>query len=249
VRWLAAVAVVAGPLCYLIGGVFEPAAHAAGQATIAANATANPATNTTHLIAFVIASFLLPVGVVALAYLARQRTPWLAVLGGVLGVLGWLPFSALTALDDLAVDMTHVPDGGSVTGLWDLFAFDGVMSSYLMIYILGHLVAYVLLGIALHRAAVIPGWAAVAMIASSPMMIVAFVLPGSLQAAGLGVAAASVVLLIIGSLPAARALLAAGRPAHVRTARSRADGSLTCGEPVSTRRHGRAPTRHAERPL
>jgi hypothetical protein len=215
VRWLAALAIVVGPLGYLIGGVLEPAAHVDGRATIAANATANPATNAAHMIAFVIASFLLPVGVAALAYLARRRSPWLAVIGGILGVLGWLPFSALTALDQLAIDMTRAPDSGSFAGLWDLFAFGAVMNGYLLIYIIGHLVAYVLLGIALHRSAVIPGWAATAMIASSPLMIAAFVLPGGLEPVGISIAAASVVLLIIGSVPAAHALLASehtGRP-------------------------------------
>lgn len=206
VRVLAAVAIVGGPLGYLLGGVLEPAAHADGRVTIAANSAANPATNTIHLAAFMVASFLLPVGVVALAWLAHRRAPWLATIGGIFGVVGWLPFAALTALDDLAVAMARAPQGGSYATLWDGFAYDAVMNSYLIVYILAHLVAYVLLGIALHRARVIPAWAAASMIASSPVLIAAFVLPGQLEPAGLAVAAASVVLLILASLPAAYAL-------------------------------------------
>lgn len=209
VRVLAAVAIVGGPLAYLIGGVLEPAAHADGRATIAANAAASQGTDTAHLAAFMMASFLLPVGVVALAWLAHHRAPWLATLGGILGVLGWLPFSALTALDDLAVAMARAPRGGSYAALWDDFAFDAVMNTYLLVYILGHLVAYVLLGLALHRARVIPGWAAASMVASSPLMIAAFILPGQLESAGLAVATASVGLLTLASLPPARAVLTA----------------------------------------
>jgi hypothetical protein len=211
VRALTAVAIVGGPLGYLLGGVLEPAAHAHGRVTIAANLAANPVTNTVHLAAFVVASFLLPVGAAGLAWLAYRRAPWLATIGGLLGVLGWLPFSALTALDDLAVAMAHPPVNGAYAALWDVFAYDAVMNGYLIVYIVGHLVAYVLLGIALRKARIIPAWAAVAMIASSPLLIAAFVLPGALAGAGLAVAAASVALLIMGSLPAARGMLA--RPA------------------------------------
>lgn len=206
-RVLAAVAMVGGPLGYLIGGVLEPAGHADGRVTIAANAAADPAGNTVHLVAFVIASFLLPVGVAALAWLAWRRSPWLALFGGILGVIGWLPFPALTGLDDLAVAMTRVPDGGSVGRLWDVFAFDAVMNGYLFVYIIGHLLAYVLLGIALLRAAVIPRPAAVALIASSPLMIAAWALPGGFGSAGLDVAAVSAGLVTLGSLPAALGVL------------------------------------------
>ena len=78
VRVLAAVAIVGGPLAYLIGGVLEPAAHADGRATIAANAAASQGTDTAHLAAFMIASFLLPVGVVSVV----------GVVGVVVGVVG-----------------------------------------------------------------------------------------------------------------------------------------------------------------
>jgi hypothetical protein len=47
---------------------------------------ANPATNAVHLVAFVVASFLLPIGAVGLAYFAYLRPPWLAVRGGLFGV-------------------------------------------------------------------------------------------------------------------------------------------------------------------
>jgi hypothetical protein len=106
-RLLAAVAIIGGPLGYLVGGLLAPAIHTSGSATILANTTAPSITNTVHLVAFVVASLLLPVGAVALSYLADPRSPWLATLGGLLGVIGWLPFSALAALDDLANAMAH----------------------------------------------------------------------------------------------------------------------------------------------
>jgi hypothetical protein len=85
----------------------------------------------------------------------------------------------------------------------DRFSTDAVVSTYLIVYIVGHLVAYVLLGIALLSARVIPRWAAWSMIASSPLTIAAFVLPGRPRAIG-GVA---LDLLVLDSLPAARQAL------------------------------------------
>ena len=214
IRVLTAVAIVGGPLGYLLGGALEPAAHTGGQATIAANAAADPTLNAVHMAAFMAASFLLPVGVAGLAWLAYPRAPWPATIGGVLGVIGWLPFAALTALDDLAVAMAHAPADGAYATLWDVFAYDTVMNTYLIVYIAGHLLAYVLLGIALRRARILPAWAAWCMVASSPLLIAAFVLPGKLAAVPLAVAAGSVGLLLLGSLPAARAMAARARTTH-----------------------------------
>jgi hypothetical protein len=152
-----------------------------------------------------VASYLLPIGAIGLARLAYRRTPWLATVGGLLALVGWLPFSALTALDDLTASMAQLPAGGSFAPLLDRFSTDAVMNGYLLVYVIGHLVAYVLLGVALLQGRVIPRWAAWSIIASSPLTIAAFVLPASPRATG----AVALGLLVLGSLPAARATLVA----------------------------------------
>ncbi len=210
-RGAVAVAIVLGPLGYLVGGLFAPAIHEPGHATILANANASSVTNAVHLVAFFIASFLLPIGVVGLAYLAYGRTPWLATVGGMLGVLGWLPFSALTALEDLAVVMAHT-GGTSFASLLDDFSNDAVMNGFLITYIVCHLVAYVLLGIALHRARAIPAWAAWLMIASSPLTIAAFAFHDAARSA---VGVVALALLFVGSIPAAWSLVATGASARM----------------------------------
>lgn len=201
-RLVLAVAIVGGPLGYDVGSALIPAVHEDGLTSIAANAAANPMTNAVHLAAYFLASFLLPIGAAGLAYLAYPRAPWLATIGGLLAVVGWLPFSALTALDDLTMTMAALPDGGSYATLLDQFANDAVMGGYLVIYIVGHLVAYVLLAVALRRARVIPWWAAWSMIASSPLTVAIFVLPGRPIALGY----VALTLLVIGTAPAARAM-------------------------------------------
>src|SRR3954468_7518502 len=128
-----AVSIVGGPLGYDVGSSLIPSVHEDGASTIAANAAANGLTNTVHMVAYVFASYLLPIGVIGLAYLAYPRTPWLATIGGLVGVVGWLPFSALTALDDLGNMMAQMPDNGSYAELLDRFTLDTVMNSYLLI--------------------------------------------------------------------------------------------------------------------
>lgn len=208
-RRAGAVAIVGGPVGYVVGGLFSPVVHTSGAEIIAANVTASPATNTAHVVAFVVASYLLPLGVLALAWLAWPRAPRAAVAGGLLGVVGWVPLAALTALDDLAVVLARSP-GGDDAEIYDRFSTDPVMTAYLLVYIVAHLLAYVVLGVALRRT--IPSWAAWAIFSSSPLLVLAFALPGNLAAVPFVVAALSVALLVAGSVPAAVALVRA-RPA------------------------------------
>jgi multidrug transporter EmrE-like cation transporter len=205
-RVVVAIAIVGGPLGYLVGSALHPPAQQIGEGalTIGANVDADPFMNGVHLVAYAAASFLLPIGAAGLGYLAYHQTPWLATIGGLLGVVGWLPFAALTALDALAVTMVHSPQAASYAALYSRFETGPVMSMFLLVYVVGHLVAYVLLGIALLKSRVIPGWAAWSMIGSSGVTMAAFVLPGR-PVATVGVA--GLALLLIGCLPAARPML------------------------------------------
>jgi membrane protein implicated in regulation of membrane protease activity len=117
--------------------------------------------------------------------------------------------------------MAALPQAGSYAPLWDLFVSGAVMKTYLIVYIVGHLLAYVLLGIALRRARIIPLWAAWSMIASSPLTMAVFVLPG--KPVWIGVA-----LLVIGSLPAA---WVGRRPAN-RLSQARTDRASASRHPV-----------------
>ncbi|MFC0439989.1 hypothetical protein [Kutzneria buriramensis] len=210
IRTVLAAAVVGGPLAACVGGLLSPAIHENGAVSIARNAAADPLGNGTHLAMFALASFLLPLSAVGLAWLAYPRTPWLATIGGLLAVLGWLPYSALTALDDLADQMAHLPNAASYAALYDRFSVDPVMNPLLVVYIVGHLVAYVLLGIALLSADAVPRWSAWGLIVSSPLTIATFVLPGRPIAVGL----AAITLIAVASVPAAWAL---GRPVTARS--------------------------------
>ncbi|MEV0269734.1 hypothetical protein AB0H43_13220 [Hamadaea sp. NPDC050747] len=202
IRVIVAIAMVGGPLGYLIGGTLSPAIHAPDQSSITAAAATNPTINSLHMLAFVLASYLLPIGAVGLAFLAYPRTPWAATIGGILAVIGWLPFSALTALDDLINVAAEQPSAAILGSLLHTFGGDPVMLGYLLVYIVCHLIAYVILGLALRRH-VIPAWAGWAMVASSPLTVLAFALPSSPRVIG----AIALTLLVAGSVPAAAAML------------------------------------------
>jgi hypothetical protein len=175
-RTVFAASILLAPLLLVPGTIFNPGIGGIGNgaANLAANAAASPITNQLHVATYVLETFLLPLSVIGLAGLALRRSPWLATIGGGLGLLGWLPWSALTAQDDLTFQMAQMGSGAQFVALWNRFTTDGTMMSFLLVYVIGHLLAYVILPIALHRAGVIRAWAAWALALTSPLTVAAF---------------------------------------------------------------------------
>ncbi|MDR0359816.1 MAG: hypothetical protein LBJ87_10210 [bacterium] len=198
-----AAAIVVAPLLLIPGTIFNPAIGGigAGAANLAANAAANPVTNQIHVYAYVLLSFLLPISVIGIASLAMRRSAWLGTIGGALGIVGWLPFGALAAQDDLTFRMAEMGGGPPIVALWDRFTTDPTMLGFLLVYIVCHLVAYVVLPIALGRGRYIPVWAAWALALTSPITIVGFA-TRQIELVGLVICA----LLLIGSIPTAWAV-------------------------------------------
>ena len=175
-RGVFAASILLAPLVLIPGTIFNPAIGGIGNgaANIAANAAANPLTNQLHVATYVLETFLLPLSVLGLAGLAIRRSPWLATIGGGLGLLGWLPWSALTAQDDLTFQMAQMGSSPQFVALWNRFTTDGTMMVFLLVYVICHLVAYVVLGLALQRAGVVPTWAAWALALTSPLTVASF---------------------------------------------------------------------------
>lgn len=201
-------AILIAPIAFTVGGLLDPVVHVTnGAANIAAFATANPFTNALHLGAFVLASFLLPISIVGMARLAMQGSPRLAISGAVLGLIGWLPFSALTAQEDLTLQMATLGGGDLLATLWERFNNDPIMTFYLVVYIVGHLLAYVVLAIGLWRARAIPAWAAWTLAASTPLTLAFFATRQRNETVGLVMELLFCATFIIGSVPVAYASL------------------------------------------
>jgi hypothetical protein len=182
------------PLNPAVGGI------GAGALNIAANMAADPVSNQLHIALYEVETFLLPLGMLGMAGLLLPRSPWMATVAGGLGLMGWLPWSALTAQDDLTFQMAQLGGGPQFVELWNRFTTDGIMGSLTLIYVISHLLAFVMLGVGLGRARVIPAWAAWALALTSPLTVIAF---ATRQHALLMVVA---LLWLAGSVPAGAAV-------------------------------------------
>lgn len=176
-RCFFAVCIVLTPIVALVYGLLNPTpAHAtSGIAAIAANSAANPAANQLHLALGVLLSFLLPLASLGMAWLALRRAPWLATVAGLLGIVGWIPWSALIGQEALTYTMAQMSDGAPLAALWARYNGSGVMTAYLLVYVIGHLLSAVVLGIAFGRTRLVPIWAAWALALTSPLQIATFV--------------------------------------------------------------------------
>lgn len=149
-----------------------------------------------------IVPFLYSLSYVGLGLLALERSPWLATFGMACGFAAGVVWAAIAdsmnmlgtmaqiGLNPLFVTVEH-----HYYATWLVLAFGAA-------WVIGHLLGYVLLGIALARARVIPLWAACLIIVSAPLMgpIAYGTGLGLLQILGF-------VLIFIGSIPAALAML------------------------------------------
>src|SRR5437660_8238914 len=169
------------------------------------SALAGSTGNTLHFIGAIAASFFLPLGYLGMSLLGMRRAPWLATISAVLSLLGWIPWPALMGLDALAYDITLVGSTPQLAALWTHFNGDAVMTTYLLIYIIGHLLSAVLIGIMLGRLRLVPAWAAWAFALTSPLTILIFPVHNLVFQNVLKYLICA--LWIIGAIPAALAML------------------------------------------
>lgn len=170
-----------------------------------ASATAGPTGNTLHFIGAISASFFLPLGYLGMSLLGMRRAPWLATISAALSLVGWIPWSALMGIDSLAYDIDRVGSTPQFAALWTHFNGDAVMTIYLLIYIIGHLLSAVLIGIMLGRLRLVPAWAAWAFALTSPLTILIFPVHNIVFQDVLKYLICA--LWIIGAIPAALAML------------------------------------------
>ncbi len=135
------------------------------------SAMAGPTGNTLHFIGAIAASFFLPLGYLGMSLLGMRRAPWLATITAALSLVGWIPWAALMGLDAMAYDINQVGLTPQLAALWHYFNGDPVMTTFLLIYIIGHLTSAVLIGFMLGRLHIVPAWAAWAFALTSPLTI------------------------------------------------------------------------------
>ena len=174
-------------------------------APIATSAMAGPTGNTLHLIGAVAASFFLPLGYLGMSLLGMRRAPGLATVAAALSLVGWIPWAALISIDDLAYDIAQTGSTPPLAALWTRFNGDAVMVTYLLIYVVGHLLSAVLIAVMLGRLRLIPTWAAWAFALTSPLTMAYF----ATHVIDVRYALRDLIcaLWIVGAIPAALAML------------------------------------------
>ena len=169
------------------------------------SAMAGPTGNTLHFIGAIAASFFLPLGYLGMSLLGMRRAPWLATISAALSLVGWIPWAALMGIDDLAYDIDRVGSTPQLAALWTHFNGNAVMTTYLLIYIIGHLLSAVFIGFMLGRLRLVPAWAAWAFALTSPLTILIFPVHSIVFQDVLKYLICA--LWIIGAIPAALAML------------------------------------------
>ena len=169
------------------------------------SAMAGPTGNTLHFIGGIAASFFLPLGYLGMSLLGMRRAPWLATISAALSLVGWIPWAALMGIDDLAYDINRAGSTPQFVALWRHFNGNAVMATYLLIYIIGHLLSAVFIGYMLGRLRLVPAWAAWAFALTSPLTILLFPVHNIVFQDVLKYLICA--LWIIGAIPAALAML------------------------------------------
>jgi len=155
-RWFFAASIVLGTAATCVMVATNPGYYNAqtGEAGLLAGyASASAVMVQIHLISAVITFYLLPVGLVVMAWLAMRRAPWLASIGAFLVLLGMLPLPALAAaVESLTYDIVRMGSNPLLITMVQRFNTDEVMSFYTAVDVPGIVFGPALIGLALWRA-------------------------------------------------------------------------------------------------
>lgn len=150
--------------------------------------------------------YVYPIGYIGLGLLSMKRAPWLSTIGMVAGWLGSIAWGFISDTILLIHSAVQLGQDISFLALEKAHYADPLILVVATGWVLGHWGGYVLLGIALWRARVVPHWAALLIILSGPLMgpVAYGVNSGFIQVLGF-------ILVFIGSIPGALAIL---KPAY-----------------------------------
>ena len=201
-RALLAACIILAPLSITLYLVAWPGS---GREPLVSAAMAGSIGNTLRLIGAVAASFFLPLGYLAMSLLGMRRKPMMAFICAALSLIGWIPWAALIVLDDMAITIHQTGSTPQLAALWARINGDPVMTTFLLVYVIGHLLSAVLIGYMLGRLRIIPVWAAWAFALTSLFTILIFPIHISVVQDILKYLICA--FLIIGAIPAAFAML------------------------------------------
>lgn len=228
-RIATAACVVAAPVLVGVARAILPVVKDAKGATTIPAYAAHLGQARAEMVLTVLATLVLPFFVLGLYRLAARGAPALAGAGCVIALIGWTVGGPIeVAGHALAYELAR---GGGNPAIYDQFLHNGAVNALTVIFIVGHVLGTLLLGVALWRTRAVPVWAAGAVVAG---------IAAHLVAAGGGIRG-----LDVGGFVALTAGCAAAGVAIIRSADPSTDlapGQRYAAKPSAAPRQGARPT-------
>jgi hypothetical protein len=159
-RWFGAAALVIGPLSLVLGSLFQVVSDDDSVPASLAKIAAHPSGERAVVLVDLLAAFMLP-AVLYLMRLAGPKAPRLTLTGGAVAFAGWLAgLVSLGASDLLYYHAAQLADRASAVTLVHAITSDAAFAVPEALFLVGHVVGMLLLGIALWRSRAVPRWAA-----------------------------------------------------------------------------------------
>lgn len=187
-RVLAAIVVFLGPLSILALRAIMPYWTTDAPSTVVAKSLAHQSTMDIMVWAGLLFTPALLLSVVAIAYVARRGSPVLATVGGALSFIGWSMGATTVNMDYLVSQLGASGfDQAMIVRIGDSLQNSTFAAVGGIIWLVGHILGMVLIGIALGRAGIVKWWVAIALMVSQPFhFIAAVVIPSRLLDVTLG---------------------------------------------------------------
>ena len=158
-RFGAAVLLI-GPLGLVLGALFAVAGDDDSVSVSLAKIAAHPSGERAVIVCDLLAAFMLP-AVLYLMRLAGPRAPRLTLVGGAVAFAAWLAGLVSLGASDLLYDhAAQLSDRASAISLVHAVTSDAAFVIPEVLFIVGHVLGLLLLGIALWRGRAVPRWAA-----------------------------------------------------------------------------------------
>lgn len=171
-----AISIVLGPLAVGVVRATVPLASSPGGKGAIAAVAANLDMARVSLTAGVIATLFLPFAIVGLTRLVVRRAPVLALLGGSLALVGWAMVPMLVTSDAMTYEMARLgANQAQFAALWEQLNGNFAVNMLFTVFVVGHELGTLLLGIGLARARVVPLWAAAAVVIGIVLHPISFV--------------------------------------------------------------------------
>jgi hypothetical protein len=164
-RWqttAAVVCLVVGPLGQLAQYLVSPVDEGASPAAQVSAAAAHPSAMSAATVLDVLLLLLLPAVLYAGMAAGGTRSA-LAAAGTAVSFASMLGAGYLLAQDLVVQAAAAQPDRAAAVGVVSGFAHSPVLTGITVFYLAGHLIGFILLGIALIRSRAVPAWAGIAL--------------------------------------------------------------------------------------